>query len=137
MPRELLLINEAAPEQLARCGASRRAARWAALGGNLAAWGVCSACCLLPALLIALGVTGAFFGWLDSLAAYKWYFLLATIASLGIGFYLVYFRKPVCRSGAACSSCKPGWGVRAGLWVALIVALSGIAFEFAEPMLRT
>jgi len=137
MSRDLVVHVETAAAQASRCGGARKAARWTTLGGNVAALGVCAACCLLPAILIALGVAGGLAAWLDSLAPYKWYFLIATIALLGLGFHLAYLRKPTCSGGAACATCRPGKGVRVGLWIGSVVALSGLAFELIEPFVRT
>ena len=60
-----------------------------------------SACCWLPLLLIAVGVTaggiGVFF------ETYRWLFLGLTAGLLGAGFYFAYFRKPQCEPGDACA----------------------------------
>jgi mercuric ion transport protein len=101
-----------------------------------AALGVCAACCLLPFVLISLGVTGAWVGTLDSLARYKWPFISLAAALLGYGFYVVYWRpKRQCAAGAACTARATGRSVRVGLWVATILAIGGVAFEQVEPLL--
>jgi mercuric ion transport protein len=46
-----------------------------------------AACCLLPSVLLSLGIAGAWVGTLDSLARYEWIFIAAA-ALLGSGFYL-------------------------------------------------
>jgi len=56
---------------------------WTAAGGILAAFGVCAACCLLPAALIGIGITGAWVGSMGSLGAYKWIFIALAAAMLG------------------------------------------------------
>ena len=45
--------------------------RWATAGGILSALGICAACCLLPFVLLTLGIAGAWVSALDALARYK------------------------------------------------------------------
>lgn len=68
-----------------------RLARWTTAASLISSLGVCAACCLLPFVLISLGVTGAWVGTLDRLARFKWFFVIATMAFLGYGFYVPYF----------------------------------------------
>ncbi|MBB6094994.1 mercuric ion transport protein [Povalibacter uvarum] len=135
MSRELA-PDAATTVALGRCGATRSAARWTTLGGILAALGVCSACCLLPAVLIALGLTGTWVGWLDSLAPYKLYFLAGTIVLLGASFYLIYLRRSTCTVSPACSTCRPSPTVRIGLWIGVLLVVAGLIFEAIEPLLE-
>ena len=98
-----------------------RVVKWTTAGGMLAALGVCAACCLLPFVLVSLGVAGAWVSGLDGLASYKWFFIVATLAFLGHGFY----------------TAGPGRRTaQVGLWIATILAISGIVFEQIEPLLH-
>jgi len=110
--------------------------RWTTLGGVLAALGVCAACCLLPFVLLGLGVAGAWVSTVDSLARYKCIFIALTVALLGYGFYAAYWRpRGTCAAGTACQVCGSSRTVRVGLWIATILAISGIVFVQLEPML--
>jgi mercuric ion transport protein len=110
--------------------------KWTTVGGVLAALGVCAACCLLPFALLSIGVAGAWVSRVDSLAKYKWVFIALTVALLGYGFYAAYWRPRVlCAAGTACQVCGSSRTVRVGLWIATILAISGIIFEQLEPML--
>lgn len=85
---------------------SGRASRSGVLasGGALVAAVLSSACCWLPLAAIGLGAStagvGAFF------EAWRVPLLLATVALLGSGFYLVY-RNPRCGPGEACEVPNP------------------------------
>jgi mercuric ion transport protein len=102
----------------------------------LASLGICAACCLLPAVLISLGVAGSFVGNLESTAPYKWYFIATTVVLLGYGFYTVYWKpRKTCAAGAACETCGSSRSVRVALWLGTALALSGIAYGYMEPWL--
>ena len=113
-----------------------RLVKWTTAGGMLAAFGVCVACCLLPFVLLSVGVAGAWVSRLDALAPYKWIFIALTAALLGYGFYVAYWRpRRICAAGATCEACGTGRSVRVALWAATILALGGIVFAHVEPVL--
>jgi len=126
-------------EQQCRCSkpvSGNNVIKWTAAGGVIASLGVCAACCLLPFVLLSVGVAGAWVSALDALAAYKWIFIILTVALLGYGFYGAYFRpKSNCAAGVNCDTRNSGRSVRVGLWIATILAIVGVIFERLEPML--
>jgi mercuric ion transport protein len=74
-----------------------------AVGGLLGALAA-SSCCILPLVLFSLGVSGAWIGNFTQLAPYQPYFIAATIACLGYGYWLVYRpAKIACAGGEACA----------------------------------
>src|SRR6266852_840801 len=104
-------------KQKAFIGASRLAAIAASL------------CCVLP-IVLALGgfaIVGAS-AFFESLRPY---FLAATFALLGAGFYLAY-RKPkqVCEPGSACARPQVNRFGRIGLWIATALAVAFAAFPY-------
>jgi mercuric ion transport protein len=120
----------------ASTGKEQRLARWTTAGGILSALGICAACCLLPFALLSVGIAGAWVTALDSLAPYKWIFIVLTAALFGYGFYVVYWKaKPTCAADSGCNTCRSTRSMRVVLWIGTILAISGIAFEFIEPML--
>lgn len=111
--------------------------KWTAAGGVLSAIGVCAACCLLPFVFLSIGAAGAWVSTLDSLAPYKWVFIVLTVAFLGYGFYAVYWKPGRnCAAEGACADCNSPRLVRISLWIATIIAICGIVFEHFEPMLK-
>jgi mercuric ion transport protein len=136
MPHDIATDLHSIASSPNRCRAARTTARWTTLGGILSALGVCSACCLLPAILIAFGLTGAWVGRLERLAAYKPHFLIATTVLLGVSFYLVYFRRSLCSAGTACATCRrPSAAARIGLWIGALLVVAGLIFETVAPLL--
>ena len=131
-------VENAAASQACSCKVSNetKLARWATAGGIFAALGICAACCLLPFILVGVGVAGVWVATLDALAPYKWYFVLAAVGLLGYGFYVAYRKpKPGCAAGSSCPNCGAGTAVKVGLWGGVILAASGIAFESLERFL--
>jgi mercuric ion transport protein len=115
---------------------SQRKVKLATVGAVLASFGICAACCLLPAVLISLGIAGSFVGSLDSLAPYKWIFMATTAVLLGYGFYTVYWKpRKTCAAGASCGTCGSGRSVRIALWLGTALAISGIVYGYMEPWL--
>lgn len=115
---------------------SNRVVKWTTAGGILAAVGVCSACCLLPFVLFSAGVAGTWAGRLDALSPYKGIFIALAAALLGYGFYAAYWRpRRTCAAGASCDVCGTGRSARVGLWVATVLTIAGIVFEYLEPLL--
>src|SRR5256884_8945622 len=90
----------------------RRIQKLVAAGGVLGALAA-SSCCILPLVLFGLGVSGAWIGSFTQLAPYQPYFIAATIACLGYGYWLVYRASRVaCDGGEACARPMPNRLVR-------------------------
>src|SRR6516165_1680575 len=68
---------------------SERGQALLAAGGLLGALAATS-CCILPLVLFALGVSGAWIANFTRLAPYQPYVIAATLVFLGAGYWLVY-----------------------------------------------
>ena len=105
-----------------------------AAGGILGALAA-SSCCILPLVLFSLGISGAWIGRLTALAPYKPYFVAVTLGLLGCGFYLVYLKpKQVCADGS-CSRPLPNTIVKVSLWIATVLVVAALAFDWIAPLL--
>ncbi len=95
-----------------------------------------SSCCIVPLILFLLGVSGAWIGALTSLAPYQPYFIAATVAFLGIGYWLVYqSSKRACADNAACARPLPKRLVLIGLIAATLLVVTALLFDFFTPQL--
>jgi mercuric ion transport protein len=105
----------------------------AAAGGIIAALAA-SSCCILPVALFSLGISGAWIGNFTRLAPYQPYFIAATLAFVGIGYWLVY-RSPkvACNEGEACARPLPNRFVKIVLLAATVIVIAAWAFDYVAP----
>ncbi|MGH8507791.1 MAG: mercuric transporter MerT family protein [Gammaproteobacteria bacterium] len=106
----------------------------ASIGGILGAIAA-SSCCVLPLVLFALGISGAWISNLTVLAPYQPYFVAVTLTCLAAGFAMVY-RKPkaVCLPDSSCA--KPGSDrlTKLGLWTATVIIAAALVFPYVAPL---
>ena len=89
----------------------------------------------MPLVLFSLGVGGAWIGNFTQLARYQHWFVVATIAFLGIGYWLVYrSSKLACTDGEACARPLPNRFVKAGLVVAIVLVIAALGVDFLSPL---
>lgn len=94
-----------------------------------------SSCCILPLALFGLGISGAWIGNLTQLAPYQPYFIAATAASLGYGYWLVYRSgNRACADGEVCARALPNRIVKTGLVLATILVIAALALNFLAPL---
>jgi len=114
---------------------NRRRQGLMAAGGLLGALAA-SSCCILPLALFGLGVSGAWIGNFTRLAPYQPWFIAATMAFLGYGYWLVYrSSRQACADGEACARPLPNRIVKTGLILATILVLAALGLDFVAPIL--
>jgi mercuric ion transport protein len=114
--------------------ASRQRLGLMAAGGLLGALAA-SSCCILPLVLFGLGVSGAWIGNFTRLAAYQPYFLAATLAFLGYGYWLVYRSSTRgCADGEACERPLSNRLVKTGLVLATVLVVAALGLDFIAPL---
>ncbi|HBQ18582.1 MAG TPA: hypothetical protein DEF51_48135 [Myxococcales bacterium] len=103
---------------------------WAAGASAMGALGAAvagAACCVGPLVVAILGVGGA--GAMVALAPYRPYFMAGTAVMLGVGFFLVYRRRPApAATGDACGCDEPAPKrkrdlAKVMLWVATLLVV--------------
>ncbi len=96
-------------------------------GGLLAALGA-SACCVLPFVLLTLGVGGAWMSNISWLAPYEKIFVGAAVLLIAAGFWRVYRHPTACALG----ECAPpsNRAAKIGLWIAALLVSAAIAFPY-------
>jgi mercuric ion transport protein len=106
-----------------------------AAGGLLGALAA-SSCCIVPLVLFALGVSGAWIGNLTALAPYQPLFVALTLGFLGAGFFFVYRQpKSMCADASACARPASRRVVKTALWSAAVLVAAAMAFPYYAPLL--
>jgi mercuric ion transport protein len=104
--------------------------RTSIVAGILAAVGATS-CCLLPLLLVGVGLGGAWIATARSLEVLQLPFAVICVLSLGYAFFRLYLRPPVCSPGQECELPRVQRVQRAVFWTALgAIVLLGVAYAF-------
>ena len=98
---------------------------WLAAGGLMGAF-LASSCCIVPLVLVTVGISGAWIGNLTALLPYKPIFTAISLGFIGLGFWYVYFRqKPVCEEDKFCARPQSSFLTKTALWAAtFLVTLS-------------
>jgi len=113
--------------------ADSRKTRMIAAGGILGAIAA-STCCIVPLILISLGISGAWIGNLTALAPYKPIFIAVTLGFLGYGYWMVYRKPKACAEGAACARPLPNKVVKSALWGSTVLIVVAIFWTWIAPV---
>jgi mercuric ion transport protein len=113
---------------------AKKRERWLASGGLIAAL-LASSCCVLPLVLVLLGVSGAWIGNLTALEPYNPIFGAVAIAAIGLGFLQAYVRTPrACGAGNDCSTPRSQAITKTVLWIAAAVTLVALTTTWWAPL---
>ncbi len=107
--------------------------RKALIAGVAAAIGA-SVCCVLPLVLVMLGLGGAWVSSLTAMAPYRPLFVGLALLFLGIAFYQLYLQPKACAPGEACAA-DPGLRrQRLLFWLVASLALILLAIPWVLPL---
>lgn len=115
-------------------GSAERRKGWLAAGGMLAAV-LASTCCIVPLVLVTLGISGAWIGTLTAMAPYKPYFAAISLLFIAAGFWQVYVRaKPACAGGSSCARPQITLVTKSALWIATALVLLSLTIGWWAPL---
>jgi len=101
--------------------------------GVLAAIGA-SLCCVVPLVLLALGIGGAWIGNLTALEPYRPIFIGLTLLFVGLAFRQLYVTVPVCAPGTACADPRVLARQRTIFWVVVVLLGALLAVPWVVPL---
>jgi mercuric ion transport protein len=131
---QILENDSSAPGAKSSDTSDRRRSRVLAAGGIFGAL-IASSCCVVPLVLVTLGVSGAWIGNLTALEPYKPYFLTITALLLAAGFWHVYFKpKRACEDGSYCARPTSSRITQSVLWIAAVLALLSATVNLWGPL---
>ena len=97
-----------------------------------------STCCVLPVILFALGISGAWISNLVSLARYKPFFIVLSLVFIGTGFWIVYFKPQFSIPKVQSTSCYRPLSektIKIMLWFSVIIILIVFLIPYIAPFL--
>lgn len=101
---------------------------WFATGGIIGAL-LASSCCVVPLVLVSLGVSGAWIGTLAAFEPYSRIFAAVALLCIGLGFWHVYFRQ-----AGACATKRSVRITKAALWLAAVLTLIALTTNWWAPI---
>lgn len=107
---------------------------WLLLAGMLAAIGA-SACCVIPLILLALGIGGSWLSSLSVLEPYRPLFIGATLLLLTIAFHRIYLTPRACDPNSRCPRPNARTSQRVAFWIVSTLALCLIAAPWLIPLI--
>jgi len=108
--------------------------RFVALASVIGAF-LAASCCVVPLVLVTLGVSGVWIGSLSTLEPYKPFFAVVTLGLLGLGFWQVYFKpKKDCEEGSYCASPASSRITKSALWFATVLVLLALSIDYWAPL---
>ena len=100
--------------------------------GALSALGA-STCCVLPLVLVSVGVGGAWVTQLRELERFYYVFVAIAIGAFGYAFYRLYLRPAPCAPDAACTTPPVRRRQRIAFWTTLVAAKALVLSPFYVP----
>lgn len=101
--------------------------------GGLAAGLLAMSCCILPLVLVSLGIGGAWMSYLTALSPYQPYFLGAGAISIGAGLWRAYRKPKACAPGSLCAKPSTGRITKSLLWIGVALAVSAASVNLLAP----
>jgi mercuric ion transport protein len=131
------MVQLSASELATSSASAPRADRkgWTATGLTALGALAMTSCCILPLILVSLGVTGVFIGQLGALYQYKWITFTFSAVCLAYGFWKAY--QPVSAADCADGTCARPINrtlMRSILWIATAIIAIAVAFPYVAPM---
>jgi mercuric ion transport protein len=108
---------------------SRNSPRWVLLTGAAAAIGA-SLCCVVPLVLVSLGIGGAWLASLTALEPYRPWFAISALAALAVAGWRLYGPGSRCADDRLCADPRVLRRRRRVLWIAVAVIMPLLLFPY-------
>lgn len=108
---------------------SRSSPGWALFAGAAGALGA-SLCCVVPLVLVSVGISGAWIASLTALEPYRPWFATLALAALAFAGWRLYRPASRCEDGRTCADPRVQRRQRWLLWIAVVVILPLLLFPY-------
>ena len=107
---------------------------WFAAGGVVGAI-LASTCCIVPLVLLMLGVSGAWIGNLTALEPFRPIFAGVALVFISLGFRQVYFKaRRACEVGSYCARPKSALITKSALWLSTALVVLALTINWWAPL---
>lgn len=114
--------------------ARRSAPEPAALAtGGLAAL-LAGACCVVPFVLVSVGLGGAWLANLQLLEPYRPAFIAIALAALGFAGWRIFLRPAACKPGEVCALPRTRRIYKIGFWIVAALLAAMVSFPYLAPL---
>lgn len=113
---------------------TRAASESVALGAGGVAAVLTGTCCVVPLLLVSVGVGGAWLAHLRALAPYRWIFIGVAAIALAFAWKRIYRSAAECKPGEVCAVPAVRRGYRIAFWAVLLLLLFMAVFPYVAPL---
>ena len=96
-----------------------------------------SVCCVAPLVLLLLGISGAWIGYLTALQPYTPIFITVALVFVGLAFRKLYLVRPACAPDGSCATPRGLRNQRILFWVVTVIAAALLGFKWYVPLLLT
>lgn len=105
--------------------------QWISISAAIAGGLTASACCILPLILISVGISGAWISNLTALAVYQGWILLVSGVMLALSFYFIFYSsRNACDDGSTCAKPKSRALVKFSFYLATLLILLATFFPY-------
>ena len=92
------------------------------------------ACCVVPLVLVSIGVGGAWLANLQLLEPYRPAFIGIALVALGFAGWRIYRPAAECEPGSVCAVPRVRRGYRTGFWIVAALLLAMLGFPYLAPL---
>ena len=82
-----------------------------------------SVCCIGPLLLVSLGIGGTWIGLLTKMEPFRPFFILLTLAFLGLAFHKLYRQPQPCNADTTCANPRIRKRQQLFFWITTLILL--------------
>ena len=102
------------------------------MGGLIAAL-LSTVCCILPLVLLLLGIGGSWIANLTALEPYKPIFIGITVIFLAIAYWQIFMKKQDCEEGKICAVPENKRKYKIIFWIATLIVLASAMNGYWAP----
>jgi mercuric ion transport protein len=103
------------------------------IGGILAAF-LSTVCCIVPLLLLTLGISGAWISNLTALEPYKPFFIIFSCLLLWVAYQNIFLAEAICEKDKPCATPQNNQKYKMIFWIASVFILGSATTSFWAPL---